>query len=152
MSRTLTLADLEALIDRYGSDPHGWPRGTADSVNALAERDARARDLLKTSRALEADLAEIAAPAPADAALVGRVLQTIRDRQRGDGVSLMTLFTPVRMAAFAGAAVGCIALGATLGLVIDDTSTQSYSQGEEVALLVLGVGDDSSAFGEGDSL
>jgi len=152
MNRTFTLADLEALIDRCGSDPHDWPRGTADSVNALVARDDRARRLLETARALDADLGAIAAPAATDAALVGRVLQTVRERQRGDMTSLATLFTPVRMAAFAGAAVGCIALGATLGLVIDQTATQSYSQGEEVALLVLGVGEDGTGFGEGDSL
>lgn len=153
MNRTFTLADLEMLIDRYGSDPHAWPRGTSDSVNTLVAQDPRARMLLKVTRSLDEDLAAIAAPAPADAALVGRVLQTVRERQRNDIMSWSTLFTPVRMAAFAGAAVGCIALGATLGLVIDNTSTQSYaSQGEEVALLVLGVGEDGTVFGDGDSL
>ena len=149
MSRPFTLADLEALIDRYGSDAHAWPRGTAESVSALVARDDRARRLLDASRTLDADLRSLVAPSPVHSATVGRILAGVRERQSaGPGFHL---FTPARMAAFACVAVGCIALGATLGLVIDRQSGQSWSQGEDVAVLVLGVGQDDG-FAAGDSL
>jgi len=149
MSRTFTLADLEALIDRYGSDAHAWPRGTAESVSALVARDDAARRLLDASRSLDADLRTLAAPTPVHSAMVGRILDGVRERK--SATPGFSLFTPVRMAAFACAAVGCVALGATLGLVLDDPSVPSYSQGEEVAVLVLGVGQDDG-FSTGDSL
>lgn len=136
----ITLPDLETLLDRFGADPHAWPRGTADQVAKLCAEDPAARALLETSRALEADLSELTQAEPADAALIGRVLSGVRER-RAARASLGAFFTPVRMAAFAGAMVGCIALGATLGLMIEQSS-QSQSQGEEVASLVLGVGSD----------
>jgi hypothetical protein len=137
------------LIDRYGSDAHAWPRGTAESVSALVARDHAARRLLDASRSLDADLRALAAPTPVHSAMVGRILDGVRERKAA--TPGFSLFTPVRMAAFACAAVGCIALGATLGLVLDDPSVQSYSQGEEVAVLVLGVGQDDG-FSTGDSL
>lgn len=149
MSRQFTLADLEALIDRYGSDAHAWPRGTADSVSALVARDAAARRLLDASRSLDADLRTLATPTPVHSAMVGRILEGVRERR--SSTPGFNLFTPVRMAAFACAAVGCIALGATLGLLVDDPTLQSYSQGEDVAVLVLGVGQDDG-FSGGDSL
>ncbi|MEW5421538.1 hypothetical protein [Amorphus sp. 3PC139-8] len=136
-----TLSDLEALLDRYGADPHAWPRGSADRVTKLCADDAAARALMEASRALDADLAALTRAEPADAALIGRVLSSVRDR-RAAGTSLMAFFTPVRMAALAGAMVGCIALGATLGLMVDQSSQSSQFQGEEVASLVLGVGSD----------
>ncbi|MGX1096964.1 hypothetical protein [Amorphus sp. MBR-141] len=149
MNRTFTLADLEALLDRYGSDAHAWPRGTAESVGALVARDDKARRLLAASRSLDADLRILTTPSPVHSATVGRILEGVRERRAPQAA--IRLFTPVRMAAFAFAAVGCIALGATLGLVIDQQPGQSYSQGEDVAVLVLGV-DQDDGFSTGDSL
>lgn len=147
MSRTFTLAELEALIDRYGSDAHAWPRGSAESVGALVARDDRARRLLDASRSLDADLRTLAAPTPVHSAMVGRIVNGVRERH--SPAPGFHFFTPVRMAAFAFAAVGCVTLGATLGLVLGEQPGQSYSQ--DVAVLVLGVGQDDG-FSTGDSL
>ena len=145
----MSLAEREGLIGRYGSGGQGWPRGTGESGGALVARDHAARRLLDASRSLDADLRTLAAPSPVHSAMVGRILDGVRERK--SATPGFSLFTPVRMAAFACAAVGCIALGATLGLVLDDPSVQSYSQGEEVAVLVLGVGQDDG-FSTGGSL
>lgn len=146
----MTLAELEALLDRHGSEPHGWPRGSADRVAELCARDPEAQALLETVRALDHELAAVAAAKPADSAMIGRVLASVRERRASDSFSLW--LTPVRMAAFAGAAVLCMALGATLGLMIDQSGQSTAQlQGDEVASLVLGVGDDWT-FGTGESL
>lgn len=146
MSR-MTVAELEALLDRHGPDPHDWPRGSADRVDALCAHDPVARNVLASARALDADLGALVAPKPADSALIGRVLSSVRAR-RADASPALFL-TPARMAAFAGIAVGFVALGATLGLMIEQP-VQSTVQSEEVAILMLGIGDDLG-LGSGDS-
>lgn len=134
----MTRDEFADLLDRHGAEPARWPADRAAAAQALLVEDAGARADLATARRLEALVGHAVAPAPVDAATVGRVLARARgDRHRREHV---VRFTP--RFAFAGVTglVLCLAVGVALGLVVPGPVADP-DQGDEIAVIMLG-GDD----------
>lgn len=60
---------LAAVLDAFGADRSRWPRGAVQGMDALLQRDARARELLAEARRLDEAL-DRAATLPGEAATV----------------------------------------------------------------------------------
>lgn len=72
---TMTLADLEALLDVYGGDRTRWPADARASVAQLVARDAKAVRLLAEAEALDRVLERAPLPSLArEAALADRIV------------------------------------------------------------------------------
>jgi hypothetical protein len=83
MNRILTAADLQRLLETFGADRSRWPTGAAAQVEALIQRDAAARRVLREHEALDRVLD--AAPRLSEiaiAALADRIVQDARHSPR----------------------------------------------------------------------
>jgi hypothetical protein len=80
---TMTYADLERLLEVYGSDRTRWPVEARASAGQLAARDAAARQLLREAEALDRVLERAPLPSLAmEAALAERILAAARRSPR----------------------------------------------------------------------
>ena len=71
--RTVTLVELQELLDAYGSDPGDWPADAWEAASALVTRSADARAAWDAAAALDRMLGALP-PAEPSRALVERVL------------------------------------------------------------------------------
>lgn len=80
---TMTLADLEALLDVYGGDRTRWPADARAAVAQLAARDAKAVRMLAEAEALDRVLERAPLPSLAsEAALADRIVVAARRSPR----------------------------------------------------------------------
>ena len=124
--------ELERGLDRHGGDLARWPEALRAAASARAERDPDFQKALAAAQRLDALLADAAAPAPADAALIGRVVAGAGRRDAGDG------FVPTRrLAGFAAAGLAAVfVIGFAAGLLL----VPGGSEALDLALLLGGGG------------
>lgn len=139
----MTREEFAALLDRFGAEPSGWPAEHVDAARALVAADAVARSELAAARRVAEMVGRAAAPAPVDAALVGRVLARVNGdrRSRENVVRLTPRF------AFAGVTglVLCLAVGVAIGLVVPGPVVDP---GDEIAVILLGVDESETLPGD----
>jgi len=105
------LARFEALLDAYGAEPRRWPAERRAAAEALLARSSEAQALHAAAGRLDG-LLDAAAPAPAPAHLIGRVLAAAPKPAAARGVWFAGLLKPAAGIAFAAV------LGLGLGGVI----------------------------------
>ena len=82
-SNTMTIAELERLLDVYGSDRTRWPVEARASAGHLAARDRAARRLLAEAEALDRALERAPLPTLAqEAAMAERIVAAARRSPR----------------------------------------------------------------------
>jgi hypothetical protein len=137
--RDMTRETFADLLDRRGANLAVWPAEERAAAESLLARDPAARAELAAAARLATLLARAAAPAPADAAFVGRVLARVHgERQPRQGV---LRFTP--RFAFTGATglALCLVVGLALGLIAPVPVDDGLDDGDDIAVLVLGMDD-----------
>ena len=140
-SNTMTIAELERLLDVYGSDRTRWPVEARASAGHLAARDRAARRLLAEAEALDRALERAPLPTLAqEAAMAERIVAAARRTPRivagagaeaarppvtaGDNVVQLPALRASRpwlgaksaLGGVAGALAASLALGVFLGL------------------------------------
>ena len=116
----MTRDQLNAALDRYGSDLSCWPESLGKDARALMTADAPAAADWEIARRLDDLLAELAGPETVDSALIGRILS--RERTRNDEIVLRPT---ARLAGWASATVAAtLIVGFAVGalLPVDDSS------------------------------
>lgn len=140
----MTPERFEALLAAYGADPARWPAAERGAAQAFAER-ARGAPMLARERRLDALLAAAGTPAPADEALLTRLLAVPgQGRPRGflAGVTRdVRAFLAPRalageLAALAAALLAGLWLGASSGTAeAEAVDLTAYVLGGEMELL-----------------
>jgi hypothetical protein len=74
MEGTMTRDEFNAGLDRYGGGLSRWPPALAREAEALVAADMQAAAELQAAVRLDALLMQVTAPAPVDAALIGRIV------------------------------------------------------------------------------
>ena len=106
---------LQAALDRYGGDLDKWPAADRDSAKALAAADTAAERMLAAAARLDALMAEVARPAPVDAALIGRIVAGIGNGRHRE----VTVRPTARLMAWSGAAMALFLFaGFAIGLAV----------------------------------
>lgn len=120
--------DLEQALDRYGGDLSRWPAALRAEAERLIAANAGAARMAAAAARLDSLLADVAAPRPVDAALLGRIMA-----EAGGGPHAAheaTLRPTPRFAAFAGAAmVAFLAAGYVAGLMLPATDNEDVFAG-----------------------
>ena len=101
-SNTMTIAELERLLDVYGSDRTRWPVEARASAGHLAARDRAARRLLAEAEALDRaleraplpTLAQEAAMAERDAKILKIAIRQLRQHGGRDVILTERPFVP----------------------------------------------------------
>jgi hypothetical protein len=109
----MTVEDFGTALDRLGSDLARWPEALRHEAEALVARDAAAARRLAEARRVHDLLGAALAPAPVDAAQVGRILARVRSD--GPGAE-QPLKVGSRFYAWAGGGLAaCLAAGFIIG-------------------------------------
>jgi hypothetical protein len=77
----MTREEFNAGLDRHGGDLSRWPPALREHAEALTAADTQAAAELRAAQRLDALMVEVTAPAPVDAALVGRIVSKDRSRR-----------------------------------------------------------------------
>jgi hypothetical protein len=124
MEATMTREEFETALDRYGGDLSRWPPAVRTEAEKLTASDLQAAAALRAAQKLDALVTEIAAPTPADAALIGRIVSHNHSRHRD-----IELRPTRRLAGWASAAAALMLIaGFAAGAVVaPDTSNDAIA-------------------------
>lgn len=114
---------FSAALDRHGGDLARWPAALRREAEALVERDTDAARELAAARRLDALLAEAITEAPADAALIGRIVS------RSEPPTRQALWRPTgRLVGIASAAMAVmLMIGFIAGATVPDPSNDVFA-------------------------